>query len=116
VGGLYRLPYHLYQIGAERIQIRFIAQLGREGFEGLTRVVLAAVEALVYERLEATPQRGEQRCDREGGSYGGELALLTGERAKRNLVNHITDPLQRHDGDEVARCQQRRERRRPGCG
>jgi len=110
VGRLHRLPDHVNQVGAERIQVRFVAQLGREGLEGFTSVVLTAVEATVYERLEATPQRCEQRGDHQGGGYGGELALLTGECAKGNLVYQAADSLKHHDAAEVARCQQRRER------
>ena len=93
MGWLHRLPDHVNQIGAERVQVCFVAQLGREGLEGFTGVVLTAVEATVYERLEAKPQRCEQRGDHQGGGYGGELALLTGECAKGNLVYQALELL-----------------------
>ena len=32
VGWLHRLPYHSYQIVAQRAQVCFVAQAGREGF------------------------------------------------------------------------------------
>ena len=35
VGWLHRLPYHSYQVVAQRIEVCLVAQLGREGFEGL---------------------------------------------------------------------------------
>jgi hypothetical protein len=38
VGWLHCLPYHLYQVVAQRLQVGFLAQLGREGFEGLSGI------------------------------------------------------------------------------
>ena len=58
---LHRLPYHPNQVAAQSIQVRLVAQLGREGFQGLPRIVLAAVETMVDEALYATPQGIEQR-------------------------------------------------------
>jgi hypothetical protein len=56
VGWLYRLVHHAHQLIAEPVQVGLITQLGREGFQGLSRIVLAAVEAPVYERLDAAPE------------------------------------------------------------
>ena len=53
VGGLHRLPYHPYQVVAQCLQVGLVPQLGGEGFQGLSGIVLAAVEAPVYERLDA---------------------------------------------------------------
>jgi hypothetical protein len=49
VGWLYRLPNHTHQVVAQGVQIRLVSELGREGLQGLGCVVLAAVEAPVYE-------------------------------------------------------------------
>jgi len=51
--GLHRLSNHTYQIFVEGFQTGLVPELGREGFEDLRRVVLAAVEATVYEGLDA---------------------------------------------------------------
>src|SRR5215218_10466678 len=47
VGWLHRFPHHAYQIVAQRIQIRLIPELGREGFEGLRCIVFPSVEASI---------------------------------------------------------------------
>jgi hypothetical protein len=66
LGRLHRLPYHPYQIIAKCVQVCFFAQLGRESFQGLSRVLLIAVEAPVYKALNAPPERSKQRRDQEG--------------------------------------------------
>jgi hypothetical protein len=38
VGWLHCLPYHLYQVVAQRLQVGFLAPLGRESFEGLSGI------------------------------------------------------------------------------
>ena len=73
---LYRLPDDPDQLVVQRVQVRFVAQAGRERFQGLSGVVLAAVEAPVYEGLDATSQGGEQCCYHERGDDYGELRLL----------------------------------------
>ena len=60
VDGQHRLSHHANQIVVQCFEVRLVPQLGREGFQGPSSIVLAAVEALVYERLDATTQRGEQ--------------------------------------------------------
>ena len=59
VGWLHRISYHPYQVIAQRLQVSFVAQLHREPFERLSRVVLPAVEAAVDERLDAMSKRAE---------------------------------------------------------
>jgi hypothetical protein len=61
VGWLHSLPYHPHQIVAQGVEVRLVPELGREGFQGLPRVVLPTVEAPIYERLYAPPQGSEQR-------------------------------------------------------
>jgi hypothetical protein len=58
---LHRLPHHPHQIIAQGVQLRLFAEPRREGFQGLPGIVLAAVEAPIYERLDAPPQRSEKR-------------------------------------------------------
>src|SRR5829696_3131670 len=67
VCGLHSLPYHPHQVFAQGVQVCFVAQLSREGLQGLSSIVLPAVEAPVYEGLDATPQGGEQRGNDQGG-------------------------------------------------
>jgi hypothetical protein len=54
---LHRLPDHLYQIISQCFEVGLIAKLGRESFQGLCGVVLPAVEAAIYKRLDAASQR-----------------------------------------------------------
>jgi hypothetical protein len=51
VGGLHRLPHDSYKVAAQGVEVRLVTQLGGEGFQGLSSVILAAVEAPFYERL-----------------------------------------------------------------
>ena len=60
---LHRLPNHPHQIVAQGVQVYLVTQLGREGFECLSSVVFPAVEAAIYKRPDASPQRAEQRSD-----------------------------------------------------
>ena len=71
VGRLHRLVYHSYEVVAQCIQIRLVSELGRQGFESLSGVVLLAVEAPVYEGLYATPQGIEESSNHEGGDDDG---------------------------------------------
>jgi hypothetical protein len=87
VGWLHRLPYHPYQIIAKCVQVCLVAQLGREGFQGLPRIVLAAIEAAIYEALYATPQGFKQRSDHHGGDDYGQLGLL---EAVDDFVGRLT--------------------------
>jgi len=79
---MHRLLHDTHQVAAQGIQVRLLSHLGREGFEGLGRVVLAAVETAVDKRLVAATQRVEQRCDHEGGGDDRQLRRLVGEGAK----------------------------------
>src|SRR5215204_551027 len=73
---LHRLPYHPYQVVAQRVQVGLVSEFGREGFQGLGCVVLPAIEAPVYEGLDAASQGHEQRCYHKGGDHDGQLRLL----------------------------------------
>jgi hypothetical protein len=42
VSRLHRLPNYPYQVVVQRVEVCFVAQSGREGFQGLSRVVLLA--------------------------------------------------------------------------
>jgi hypothetical protein len=46
------------KVVVQGLQVRLIPQLEEEGFERLSGIVLASVEATIYERLYATPQGG----------------------------------------------------------
>src|SRR5919199_3026642 len=48
---LHRLSDHSNKIFVRGIQVSFVPELGREWFEGLSRVVLSVVEAAIYESL-----------------------------------------------------------------
>src|SRR5215211_5304770 len=84
---LHRLPYHSHQVVIEGFQICLVPELGREGFKGLPRVVLPAIEPPVYERLDATPQRSKQCRDKQGGGDDCEGGLLAYEEDERSLQN-----------------------------
>src|SRR5215211_4648575 len=90
VGWLHGLLYHVYQVVVQGVQVRFVAQADGEDFQSLAGVVLAAVEAAVYERLDAVSQGGEQRSYQQRGSDDREGGLVAGEE--------VQDALQHHDG------------------
>jgi hypothetical protein len=76
VGGLHRLSYHPDEIIAKCVEVDFFAQLGREGFQGLGSVVLAAVEATVDKALDAPPEGNEQCGGQECGCDDCQGGLL----------------------------------------
>src|SRR5215204_3079598 len=94
---LHRLPYYTHQVVAQGIQVCFVPELGGEGIQGLPRIVLPTVETTVDEGLDATPQRGEEGRDKQGGGDC-EGGLLASEKDEY--------PLQHHDSTEVE-CDQR---------
>src|SRR5215217_8325620 len=100
--GLHCLPYHTHQVVIEGFQVCLVPELGREGFQGLRSIVLTAVEAPVYEGLYAPPQRVEQGCYQERGSYHREGGLFTGEKDE--------DSLEQDDVTDVEREQHCRQR------
>ena len=80
VGGLHSLPHYRQQFVVPRVEILLLAQPGREGFEGLPRVVLPALEAAVYESLDSTTQWVEQGGDCQSRGHYRQLCALPGER------------------------------------
>src|SRR5215210_5151752 len=84
---LHRFPHHSHQVVIEGFQVRLVLQLGGEHFQGLSSIVLPAVEAAVYQRLDATPQRSKQCCDKQGGGDDCEGGLLAYEEDERSLQN-----------------------------
>src|SRR5215218_7263090 len=60
MGWLYCLLDDTHEFAGQIFEVRLVPQLEGEGFEGLPRVVLAAVEAAVYERLDAVPDGVEE--------------------------------------------------------
>lgn len=86
-GWLHSLLNHTYEVGTQSVQVSLLAQLGREGFQRLSSVILPPVEKPIYERLDNLPERGEQRSYHESGHYYGELRLLllTDERSPHRL-------------------------------
>src|SRR5829696_9460910 len=101
VGGLHRLPHHPHQVVVQRLQVRLVAQLLAESFEGLRRIVLAAVEAAVYEGLDTMAEGVKQGRDNEGGGHDRKGGLLTREQDE--------DTLQHHDAAEVEGNQHNRQ-------
>src|SRR5215212_9306800 len=99
---LHSFPYYIHQVFIEGFQVRLVLQLGGECFQGLSSVVLPAVEATVYERLDAATERGEQSCDQEGECNDREGGLLTREQDE--------DSLQHDDATEVECNQHGRQR------
>src|SRR5829696_10575093 len=61
VGRLHRLPHHAYEVVVQRFDIRLVPEFGGEFFEGLRGLVLAPVNAAVYERLDASPRRSSPK-------------------------------------------------------
>src|ERR671913_1532566 len=103
MGRLHRLPYHTHQVVIEGFQVRLVLQLGGEGFEGLSGVVLTPVEAPVYKPLDAASQRREQCCYQEGGCHHCEGGLLAGEEDEHPLQHHDTAEVEcyQHSGERT---------------
>jgi hypothetical protein len=85
VSGLHRLPYHPHQIIAYSIQVCFVSELEGEGFQGLSGVVLPAVETPVNGGLDSPPQRGKQRRYQQCRSHDREGGLLFREDDEASL-------------------------------
>src|SRR5215212_1010528 len=85
VGWLHGLPHDPDEIAAQGVEVRLVSELGREALQRLPRVVLAAVEASINERLDAAPQRVEQGGYRQGGGHHHELGFLAGQSAEEQL-------------------------------
>jgi hypothetical protein len=60
--GLHGGPDHLYHMVSQGFQIRLFSQPGIEDGKRLRGVVLASVEASVYETLYTPPKRVEEGC------------------------------------------------------
>src|SRR3712207_2737136 len=104
MGRLHRFPYHPYKLGVQGVEVRLVPELGREGFQGLSSVVLPSVETAVYKALDATSKGHEQsRYDERGNDYSQlGLLLLACEGAE--------DSLGRSHASEVNQRQRARER------
>jgi hypothetical protein len=94
VGRLYRLPYHPHQIIAECVQVCLVAQSGREDFQGLSRVVLAAVEA---------PVRKAQISNRRGA---GERRVAEGESPGLDSIGQVSQSIESYPtvGGQLTPC------------
>src|SRR5215218_779036 len=76
------------QIVAEGAKVRLVPERRGERFEGLSRVILATVEAPIYERLGASSQWVEQGSYHEGGDHHGEGVLLARKGDETSLQHH----------------------------
>src|SRR5215212_2749117 len=77
MGWLYCLLDDTHEFAGQIFEVRLVPQLEGEGFEGLPRVVLAAVEAAVYERLDAVPDGVEEGRDQERRCHHSQLGSLS---------------------------------------
>src|SRR5829696_1108316 len=93
MGWLYCLLDDTHELAGQIFEVRLVPQLEGEGFEGLPRVVLAAVEAAVYERLDAVPDGVEEGRDQERRCHHSQLGSLSRKGDP--------GPLQHGDADEV---------------
>src|SRR5215217_4467564 len=93
VGRLHRLPNYPHEVVVQGFEVCLVPELGREGFEGLSSVVLLTVEAPVYETLDSTPQGSKQGRNKECGCHNSEGGLLARESDEH--------PLQYDDAPEV---------------
>src|SRR5215213_4337887 len=100
VDRLHRLPHYFHQIIAQGLEVCFVPELGREGFQSLPGIVLAAVEAAVYKGLDAPSQGSEQRRYHQGGCHHREGGLPSREGYE--------EPLQNDDAAEVHQRQHER--------
>src|SRR5215212_2043645 len=93
---LHGLPDHTFQIIAQGVQVGLLPELGRESLKGLSRVVLPAVEAPVYEALDAMSQGVEQSGYCQRRSHDPKLGCLTCERPEEFLKEHHATQVHRY--------------------
>src|SRR3712207_6563862 len=86
-----------HEVVAQGVQICLLSQPGGEGGEGLCGVVLASVEAPIYEALDASPEGVEHGGNGEGRGHNGEGGPLAGKSDE--------EPLQHDYAAEVTRQQ-----------
>src|SRR5215210_5427933 len=91
--GLYRLVDHPHKGTDQIFEVYLVAQAGAELFQGLRSIVLAAVEASVYEGLYTMPDRVEERRDQQRRRHDCELGPLSRKNDQ--------GPLQHGDAAEV---------------
>ncbi len=58
------------------LEINFVSELGGKALKGLSRVVLATVEAPVDEALDARPSWAEESCDGQRRAGDNEVVVL----------------------------------------
>ena len=80
---LHRPPYRRDKVGAQRVEVDLVAHAGGERLDGSGRVVPAAIEAAVDDRLGATPGRLEQRGDGQGGARDHPVRRVAAHLAER---------------------------------
>jgi hypothetical protein len=97
---LHRFPHHANEIVTHGVEVRLIPELGREGFKGLSRIVLAPVEAAIYKRLHASSQRYEQAGNGESRDHDSQLynvgkatLRVVGFFSSAAVVTIFDDPL-----------------------
>src|SRR6266699_3624063 len=84
MGGLHGLGDHGDQFLSQLLQVHLMAQGGAEGFQRLSGIVLAAVEAAINDSLHAMAQRLEEGSDHQGrGDNDQGVLLLTQESAQQ---------------------------------
>jgi hypothetical protein len=79
VGGLHGVADDAAHVGGECLEVELVAQPRPERLQRLRRVVAAAVEATVDDRLDARPRGPEQRGHGERRDRGGEAGAADGE-------------------------------------
>src|SRR5215210_2532875 len=85
---LHGLRHDCYEISAQRLEVRFVAQSCGESLERPGLVVLATVEAPSDEILDTASQRAEQCGDGKGGGDDSELGLVADQGAEQRLQQH----------------------------
>src|SRR6266699_6511647 len=102
MGWLHRLLHHRQQALAQLVQVHLVAQGGTESGQGLSGVILAAVETPVNNPLDALAERLEQNVDRQRGEDNSHAVVLADDATQERLqanhqahVNHRQDNSQR---------------------
>ena len=100
MGGLHRFPYHANEVVAHSVEVRLIPELGTEGFQCPSRIVLAPEEAAIYKRPHSSSQRYEQACNGEGRDHDSQLynvgkatLRVVGFFSSAAVVTIFDDPL-----------------------
>src|SRR5436190_16993291 len=91
---LHRLLDHRNQLLTQLAQVHLTTQHRAECGNCSSSIILASIEALVNDRLDATSQRLEESCDYERRDDNGHIVILLNDATQEILQEQNTADIQ----------------------